>query len=651
MDRRPSMRAALALALALFAVERAWAQPAPAPPQAARPPAPSAKAPARSPTNAAAAAGKPAPVGPQQTADLMAVVNGEAITREQLGAECVKRFGKEVLEMLVNRQLIQQECQRRKIQVTKEEIDEEIKLTSGRLGIPSDQFLGMLERERGVKPQQYTNDILWPQIALRKLARDRLQVTDAEIQECFESEYGPSVKVRLILCNDEEKARRVHALALQNPENFPSLARNESDDPASRSMNGLVQPIRKHVGDKGLEQAAFALKEGEISPIMKLGPQWAFLKCEQHFPPRQVEFEAVRPILADAIRDTKLRGVASDLFRDLQAKAKVDIVLDDPKKVAAQPQVAAIVDGQAISVRSLAEACLDRHGAEALDGEIDHRLLRQACKKANVEVTQPEIDQEISRAAKAMGFVDKQGQPDVARWMEELQKQPGFDLKLYVHDTVWPTVALKKLVGNAVQVTPEDLNRAFEANYGPRVQCRAIVLNSHRRAQEVWEMAKENPTPEHFGDLAEQYSVEPQSRALRGEVPDIQRWGGQPELEKEAFALKPGEISGVIQVADSFLILRCENFTEAQKIDFNEVKPMLQEDMFEKKLRLEMARRFEQLKASAQVDNYLAGTSQDPAQQARAGSVPKTGAPRAGSATRPETPVTGAVPASGVRKE
>lgn len=649
MEGRLFSRAALALTLTLFGSQRGLAQG-----PAARPPAqqPTA-APRKSPTNAAAATGRPAAMGPQELQDLMAVVNGEAITREQLGAECVKRFGKEVLEMLVNRQLIQQECQRRQIQVTKEEIDDEIKVTAGRLGIPQDQFLGMLQRERGVKPQQYTNDILWPQLALRKLARDRLQVTEAEIQECYESEYGPSVKVRLILCNTEEKARRVHALALQNPENFPSLARNESDDAASRSMNGLVQPIRKHVGDKALEQAAFALAEGEISPIVPIGSQWAFIKCEQHFPPRQVDLAAVKPMLADAIRDTKLRNVASEVFRELQGKAKVEIVLDDPQKVAAHPHVAAFVDGQAISVRALAEACLDRHGAEVLDGEIDHRLLRQACKKANVSVSQAEIDQEVARAAKAMGFVDRTGQPEVARWMAELQKQPGFDLKLYVHDTVWPTVALKKLVGDTVEVTPEDLNRAFEANYGPRVRCRAIVLNNHRRAQEVWEMARENPSPEHFGDLAEQYSVEPQSRALRGEVPDIQRWGGQPELEKEAFSLKPGEVSGVIQVADSFLILRCEGFSEAQKIEFNEVKPLLQEDMYEKKLRIEMARRFEQMKALAQVDNYLAGTSRNPAEESRAAAADpvRTGAPRAGSTTtRAPQPVTGAVPASGVKK-
>lgn len=581
--------------------------------------------------------------------ELAAVVNGEPITREELARECVKRYGKEVLEGLVNRQLIQRECEKRKLQVSKEELNQELERSAARFSLPVDQWLTMLERERGIKGQQYMNDILWPTLALRKLAADRFEVTAAEIQEVYESEYGPSVKVRLIACKTQEKAQRVHKLAVADPASFGSLARKESDDEASRSSNGMVQPIRKHIGDKQLEQAAFALKEGQVSGVLQIDQQWVFLKCEQHFPARNVPLEAVKQSLSDAIRDTKLRDVAADMFQELQKTASIDVILGDDKKSAAQPTVAATVDGQAISVRALAEACLDRHGLEILEGEIDRRLLEQACKKSQVAVAQLEIDAEIVRAAMAMNFVDKQGRADVAAWLKRLEKEQGLSLKHYVHDTVWPTVALKKLVGSAVQVTQEDVNRGFEANYGPRVRVRAIVLNNHRRAQEVWEMARENPTAEYFAELAEQYSVEPQSRALRGEVPPIQKWGGQPELEKEAFALKVDEISGVVQVTDKFVIMRCEGHTEPEKVTIDEVREFLMADLQEKKLRIEMAKRFDELKAQAKVDNYLAGTSNAPQQRA-AGAVAPGKSAAAGPKIAPPRTIKGAVPASGVRK-
>ena len=65
------------------------------------------------------------------------------------------------------------------------------------------------------------------------------------------------------------------------------------------------------------------------------------------------------------------------------------------------------------------------------------------------------------------------------------------------------------------------------------------MLNNQRTATEVWEMARERPNEVYFGQLARKYSVESQSSTLNGEIPPIQKHGGKPLLEKEAFAMKP----------------------------------------------------------------------------------------------------------------
>lgn len=183
-------------------------------------------------------------------------------------------------------------------------------------------------------------------------------------------------------------------------------------------------------------------------------------------------------------------------------------------------------------------------------------------------------------------------------------------MDVYRHDVVWPLVALKKLVGKKVSVTEEDLKKGFEANYGVRVRCLAIALGNERRAQQVFEMARRDNTSKNFGDLASQYSDEPGSKALRGEVPPIKKNGGQPILEAEAFKLKPGELSGVIQVDDKFVILRCEGYTKPVHVDFKEVRDEIYQDLLEKKSRVAMAEAFEKLQASATIDNFLAKTSQ-----------------------------------------
>ncbi|MBL9122380.1 MAG: peptidylprolyl isomerase, partial [Planctomycetaceae bacterium] len=440
--------------------------------------------------------------------------------------------------------------------------------------------------------------------------------------------------------------------ALQKPELFGELAMEHSCDASSAAAKGLIQPIRKHLGIAEIEQAAFALEDGQISEIIAVGDQFVFLKCEGRFPARDVPLASVEKLLRDSIRDRKLRTAADDVFRQLQDSAQLDIVYNDPQRREQEPGIAARINGHTITLADLAEECIARHGREVLEGVINRRLLEQECRRKNITIGQADIDRELARAAESLGKVDPQTKkPDVAAWLQAVTLEQGVPADVYIQDAVWPSVALKRLVEKSVEISQQDLDRGFEANYGPRVRCRAIVLNNMRRANEVWEMARRDPSVANFSRLAEQFSIEASSRALAGEVPPIQKWGGSPVLEKEAFALAPGELSGVIQVGEQYVILLCEGHTKPVAANFDEVKDLLREDIFEKKLNLAMANEFDRLKQAAQIDNFLANTSHKPAAATResvsldAGVQPATAnQPRMG--TKVATP---AAPAGQVR--
>jgi hypothetical protein len=76
--------------------------------------------------------------------------------------------------------------------------------------------------------------------------------------------------------------------------------------------------------------------------------------------------------------------------------------------------------------------------------------------------------------------------------------------------------------------------------------------------------------------------------------------------------LKAGELSGIIQLADKFVILKCEGRTQPVEVNPKEVHDILYQDIFEKKLRMAMSEKFDDLKSKARIDNFLAGTSQSP---------------------------------------
>jgi parvulin-like peptidyl-prolyl isomerase len=593
----------------------------------AKPPAgaPAKKAAATAPVNRAAQQ----PAEPAKPQPFVATVNGEQIRREDLARECLRHYGEEVLEALVNKQLIGEECARRKLAIDEREVDAEIDRLARKFSLPKEQYLKLLEKERQVRPAQY-REMIWLTLALRKLAAEQLNVSRDEIDRAFESQFGPAVKARLIAIKDPQKAKKIHALAVAKPEQFGALARQHSDDTSSASVNGLIQPIRRHLGDPALEQAAFALKPGEISPVLKVAGQHVFLKCEGWIEPPQVDRKRYEPTIVEAVRERKLRTVGAEVFRQIQSGASIENVWNNPAKRQARPGVAALVNGREITIDTLATACLEQHGHHVLTGTINRRLLEQAVRRRKITVAEADLNQEITRAALAHGKTTKSGKPDIEGWIEQITKEQGISREVYLHDSVWPTVALKKLVENdkSTVVTEEDVRKGFEANYGRRVRCRAIVLPSQRKAQEVWEMARRAKDAEQFGDLAEKYSIETTSKHLKGEVPPIQRHGGEPSLEKAAFELQPGQISGIIQLADNWVILFCEGFTEPVKVKPEEVRQLVMDDVREKKLRVAMAKTFEQLKESATIDNYLTGVSKAPKKRAEEATAARPGASR-----------------------
>ena len=587
--------------------------------------------PPQSPAVTAAKSTAPAGKGalPNGPADrVMALVNGAEITEPQLAAECLSRHGNAVLEVMVNREIISQACGRHGIVVTPQDVDAEIDAMAKRFSVPRDKWISLIEQERGISPRQYSEDIVWPMLALRRLAHAGIEPTPEEVQHAFENQFGDAVKARILVSRTKKEAEELRVKALTAPDDFGGLARQHSVDVGSASANGWVQPIRRHSGDAGFERVVFALRPGDISPVVQVADQFIVVKCEDRLPAADVKLDDARPRLLEDLRERKSRSASGEVFRALQDASTVENVMNDAVKSAATPQVAARVNGQPIEIEAVRAVCVERHGRDVLEILITRRLIEQTLAREKRTVTQADIDAEIARAAETMGFRKPDGSADVAAWFDRVTREEKVPMRHYIEDIVQPTVSLKQLVGK-VPVTQEDLDKAFEATFGPRAKCRIIVMDSQRRAQEVWQLARQNPTPERIGDLAEQYSVDPTSRTLRGEVPPIQHYGGQPALERQVFSLKPGELSGIVQIADRFMVILCEGFTEPAQVKFAEVRNELYDDIHEKKQRIEMSRYFAHLREAATIDNFLAGTSQSPTRPATGGPGqspgPKTG--------------------------
>jgi len=254
-------------------------------------------------------------------------VNAEPISYEALAKECVERYGKEVLENMISRLIIQQECAERGVVVSEAEVTQQVIEISKKFGLAVDQYYKLLEAERGLSPTQYQRDIIWPMLALRKLAGKEVTITREMMQQAYEDNYGPRVKARMIVCDKQRRAQEVWDKAKAKPEDFDALARDYSVETNSRALGGVIPPIRKNTGaHENLRKAAFAMKEpGEISGILQIGPsQFAILKFEGQTEPVDHDPKDVQVQLQADLTEREVQKMVGDTFETLQKSARVD---------------------------------------------------------------------------------------------------------------------------------------------------------------------------------------------------------------------------------------------------------------------------------------------------------------------------------------
>ena len=549
----------------------------------------------------------------QKRISTMATVNGRPISRQQLANEAMRRFGSDVLESIINKLLVMNELQKQGIQITEGDINDNIREKAEKFGLSADRYLKLIESKRNIKIDQYKNDIVWNELALRRIAEAQIQVTPQELEERMEFEFGAKIQVRQIAMTDLEAANTLREILRAEPESFEKLAKQHSIDTNSAAMGGLLPPVRRNSGFAEFENVAFALQPGEISEVFKVDGAFLVLRCERVFPAEELTQEQVTQVherLVEEITRDKLRSSALDLFRNLQESAQIVNVMNDPKLSKQMPGVAATVNGQKVLKNLVAEECITRYGKMMLEVEVNRTLLVQELERNGMSVEQEEVTAEIARAAEQVKQRLPGGEVNIDQYLAFVTGNDKSKVDFYIEDQVWPTVALKKLVADKVEVTREDLQKGYEANFGPGVEVLAIVFQDQRSATKVWKMAAANPTAEYFGQLAHQYSIEPATKNNFGQVPPVKKFGGQPELEAEAFSLSKNEISKVIQLGEHWAILFSKGRTHPQVADFDAVQDELHKNIHEKKMRLAMQEELQRINQDAQIDNYLTGTSQ-----------------------------------------
>jgi hypothetical protein len=271
------------------------------------------------------------PPGPPE--QVLATIYGDVhLTREQFGEYLIDRDGAERLDLFLNRLIVEHACQSNGITVTEAEIEEQLVEYINLFGQGSKKELV----NRMLKPNKATlyelrNDVLWTKLMLGKLCRDRVQVTEAELKQAYDSHYGEKMKVRMIMWpNEEERLARTKYFPIirDDDKEFIRLAKQQVV-PELASKAGETEIARHASGHEEVEKIAFAMQKGDISPVFTLPDCVMVFRVLDRVPPRvDVKIDDVRAQLTKQVTEAKLRArVIPAVYADLRKEANPILLL------------------------------------------------------------------------------------------------------------------------------------------------------------------------------------------------------------------------------------------------------------------------------------------------------------------------------------
>jgi hypothetical protein len=260
----------------------------------------------------------------------LAYLNGNTpITTEEFGRFLMDRGGADKLETYVNIRIIDAEAARRGITVTKLEMEaalaDDLSGLSAGGPVNKNDFIKVVLPKYGKTYYEWMEDVIRPRLLLTKMCRDRVKVSEENLKIEFERRYGEKRQCQMLMwpLGDRKFVTERFDKARKSQEEFDREAVAMAN-PALASVKGHMKPISRHLiaEDKQVENAAFALKEGDVSHVMETPQGFIVLKLHKIIPPDStVKFADVRPQLEKAAFDELLTKEIPVFFAELKKAA------------------------------------------------------------------------------------------------------------------------------------------------------------------------------------------------------------------------------------------------------------------------------------------------------------------------------------------
>jgi parvulin-like peptidyl-prolyl isomerase len=542
--------------------------------------------------------------------------DNEPITREQFGDYLIERHT-DKLDLLINKRIIDDACRQYNIEVSGGEIESALAEQLQGFAIDQNTFVNtILARYH----KNIHEDVIRSRLQMAKLCRSRVHVSDEELHKAFEAAYGEKVECQIILWpktkEGKEQALAAYAQIRDNAEAFDRLAKAQTVKPQLAATAGKVRPFGRYVmGDDNFDRIVFRLAPNEVSEVFETIDGPIVVKCLRHIPPdTSIRFETVRDKLTKEVEEKKIASEMQSAFDTLKRKANPQKLLrkktkaEDPDGLPPcdpsqrSRQIVAVYHSLAegsndtvpITREDFGEFLISRYGAEQIDFLVNRIIIDRACQARGVSVTPEEIEAGLNDDLKKLGNIDLK--------MFEKDFLGPYNKNIYEwrEDVIRPRLLMAKLCRDSVKVTEQDLQQAFEAEYGEKLEGRMILWPSDQTRYAMMQYTRIRDNPDAFNEMA-QHQASSTLAAKGGKIGPFGRGSlGNKDVEDEAFKLHPGEMTTLLETPEGNVVFRLDKrYPPNKSVTLDSVRDKLRREVFERKVQREMQTAFQALREKA----------------------------------------------------
>lgn len=183
------------------------------------------------------------------------------------------------------------------------------------------------------------------------------------------------------------------------------------------------------------------------------------------------------------------------------------------------------------------------------------------------------------------------------------------ELEAQITRAVIIAAMIEKTVTAPSRLSDGELREYYEKNTEKFKQPESVKLRiiSNKDEKKAAEALAKIKAGEDFGSVAETVS-EDQYRVKGGDVGFQHRGKLLPEIEKAAFALKPGELSGLIHAQELWFVIKVEDKKGERQMTFDESKDKLKKELEAKRAQELSEKWISELKAKAKIEYSVQGS-------------------------------------------